>query len=186
MITVHHFMTVIFLCGIFPPASVTKEHFNEAKNHQLNSPAAETTSYGNEVNQIISQISLKWFNTTIMKIIWADKREDLFVLNIPKLFQNDDCMFEGRPEKNENSSSFFAVVIGCKDSEETIVNIAVENKVLEFLLLKNGTTLQNSWEEFHNPKTINHSRTKRQGKTRWTSRLLNFCKSLSPSCPFQF
>jgi hypothetical protein len=107
----------------------------------------EPTFFGDEIQQTISEISLQWLNNGTMKIVWPDKGEDFIVMTVSKQFPDleDACMFEGSP-KNKNSS-FTAVVIGCMDSVETIVNLGVKNKVLELLLLKNGTTLQNTWNE---------------------------------------
>ena len=106
----------------------------------------EPTYFGNETQQVVSKISLQWLNKATMKIIWPDQREEAIRLKVSKLFPNlkDACLFEGSPLK-ENSIIFSAAIIGCKDSEETIVNLGVNNDVLEFTLLKNGTTLQNIW-----------------------------------------
>jgi len=68
--------------------------------------------------------------------------------------------FEGSPE-NENSTSFSAAIIGCMDSEETIVNLSVDNEVLELMLLRNGTTIQNTWNEPQFNENLHPSRQKR-------------------------
>ena len=85
-----------------------------------------------------------------MKIVWPDQREEVIVLTVSKQFPSLEgaCNFEGRPE-NKNSS-FTTAIIGCMDSEETLVNIGLDNQFLELLLMKNGTTLQTiTNENFH-------------------------------------
>merc|ERR1739838_163612 len=76
--------------------------------------------------------------------VWPNHREDIIHLAISKYFPDfeGECIFEGRPQ-NVRSTIFSAAVIGCIDSKETIVNLGVNNEVLELLLLRNGTTLQN-------------------------------------------
>ena len=113
----------------------------------LNSDVSrEPTYFGNETQQIISKISLQWLNETTIKIIWPDQQEEAIGLKVPKQFPNlkDACIFDGSPQ-NENSTIFSAAIIGCMDSEETVINIGVNNEVLELTLLNNGTTLQNFW-----------------------------------------
>ena len=114
----------------------------------------EPTYFGNETQQIISKISLQWLNETTIKIIWPDQQEEAIGLKVPKLFPNlkDACIFDGSP-KNENSTIFSAAIIGCMDSEETVINIGVNNEVLELTLLNNGTTLQNVWISMQPTKT---------------------------------
>ena len=120
----------------------------------------EPTFFGNETQDIISEISLQWINKAAMKIVWPDgplaQGEGVIVVTVSKQFPDLEgaCLFDGRPG-NEKSNSFEAVISGCMGSEETIVNLSIDNKVLELTLLKNGTTLQLQHENLH------HSRTKR-------------------------
>lgn len=99
-----------------------------------------------EVKQIVSQLSLKWLDNGAIKIVWPNRKEDVIRLATSKQFPDleGQCIFEGRPA-NVRTTVFSAAVIGCIDSKETIVNLGVNNEVLELLLLRNGTTLQNIW-----------------------------------------
>ena len=119
------------------------------------SDSREPTLFGDKTQQTISKISLQWMNKAAMKIVWPDQGEDVIVMTVSKQFPDlvEECLFEGSPE-NKNSTIFSAAIIGCMDSEETIVNLGVKNEVLELTLLKNGTTLQNIWIQQQSTETI--------------------------------
>jgi len=127
-----------------------KSNHLKTSNESNQVTPTETKLFGNETQQIVSEISLEWLNANGMKIVWPDQREEVIVLTVSKQFPSLEgaCKFEGRPE-NKNSS-FTTTIIGCMDSEETLVNIGLDNQVLELLLMKNGTTLQTiTNENFH-------------------------------------
>jgi len=115
---------------------------------------SEPTFFGNETRQTVSEVSLQWIDKASMKIVWPVQGEDIINLIISKQFPDLDnaCMFEGRSK----SPSLMAVIIGCMDSEETIVNLSLNDTFLELMLLKNGTTLKTTWD-----KTLHNARTKR-------------------------
>ena len=116
----------------------------------------------NEMDQTISNVSLQWLNKDDMKIVWSDQSEEVILITVSKQFSDleENCIFEGSPA-NINSTVFSASIIGCFDSEETVVNLGVNNVILELLLFKNGTTLQNNWSESQIENNLFHSRTKR-------------------------
>ena len=116
----------------------------------------------NEMDQTISNVSLQWLNKDAMKIVWSDQSEEVILITVSKQFSDleDKCIFEGSPA-NLSSTIFSASIIGCYDSEETIVNLGVNNEILELLILKNGTTFQNNWSESQIENNLFHSRTKR-------------------------
>jgi len=122
----------------------------------------EPTFFGNETQKMVSEISLQWLNKAAMNIVWPDQRVDVMLMTASKQFPDLEhaCLFEGNPE-DENSIGFTAAISGCMDSEETIVNLGVNNQVLELLLLKNGTTFQNTWNEPQSNKNLDNYRQKR-------------------------
>jgi hypothetical protein len=132
-------------------------------NQEFSETPKEAKYFGNETQQTISETSLHWLNKTAIKIVWPDKREDIIFLTVSQQFpeMTDACIFEGSPG-NVTSNTFSAAVVGCKDSDETIVNLGLKDKVLELLLLKNGTTLQETWIASDYDKNLHPSRTKRQ------------------------
>jgi len=114
------------------------------------------------VGHVISEISLQWLNKAAMKIIWPDQGEEVISLTASKHFPDseDACMFVGRPEnKNANFSS--AAIIGCIDSEETIVNLIADKEILELVLLRSGRTLQNMLKKTEFDNSLHSSRQKR-------------------------
>ena len=149
--------------GMTSKSSGTRQDFGETPK--------EPKYFGNETQQTISETSLHWLNKTAMKIVWPDKREDIIFLTVYQQFprMTDACIFEGRPG-NVTSNTFFAAVVGCMDSDETIVNLGLKDKVLELLLLKNGTTLQETWIASDYDKNLHPSRTKRQTQGRYKNK----------------
>merc|ERR1712062_115735 len=119
-------------------------HKNYVKFSKTNINYSKTTGKKNEqtVGHVISEISLQWLNKAAIKIIWPDQGEEVILLTVSKQFPDSEeaCMFEGHPE-NKNTSFSLAAIIGCIDSEETIVNLIVDKEILELVLLKNGKTL---------------------------------------------
>jgi len=113
--------------------------------------------------QTISETSLQWLNKTTMKVVWPDEKEDIIFLTVSQNFPElkEACIFEGSPG-SMTSNSFSAAVVGCMDSEETIVNLGLKDKVLELSLLKNGTSIQDVWIESPYDKNLPPSRTKRE------------------------
>jgi len=125
---------------------------------------SKTSDEKNEhtVGHVISEISLQWLNKAAMKIIWPDQGEEVISLTASKHFPDseDACMFVGRPEnKNANFSS--AAIIGCIDSEETIVNLIADKEILELVLLRSGRTLQNMLNKTVFDNSLHSSRQKR-------------------------
>lgn len=122
---------------------------------------SKTTVEKNEhtVGHVFSEISLQWLNKAAIKIIWPDQGEEVILLTVSKQFPDAEeaCMFEGHPE-NKNASFSLAAVIGCIDSDETIVNLIVDTEIMELVLLKNGGTLQNVSDM---DKSLHSSRQKR-------------------------
>ena len=125
---------------------------------------SKTTDEKNEhtVGHVTSEISLQWLNKAAIRIIWPDQEEEVIVLTVSKLFPDSEeaCMFEGHPE-NKNASFSLAAIIGCIDSEETIVNLIVGKEILELVLLKNGGTLQTILNKSEMDKSLHSSRQKR-------------------------
>jgi len=125
---------------------------------------SKTSDEKNEhtVGHVISEISLQWLNKAAMKIIWPDQGEEVISLTASKHFPDSEeaCMFVGRPEnKNANFSS--AAIIGCIDSEETIVNLIAGKEILELVLLRSGRTLQNMLNKTEFDNSLHSSRQKR-------------------------
>jgi len=108
----------------------------------------KTTSYDYNVKQVKSNVSLQWLSESEMKIIWPNQGEDIINVTASMQFPNSEliCIFEGNPMYS-GTTIFSAAIVGCLDSEETVVNLGVNNTVLELLLLKNGTTLENIWND---------------------------------------
>ena len=94
------------------------------------------------MKQTLITVSLQWLSESEMKIIWPNQGEDIINVTTSMQFPNSEliCIFEGNPMYS-GTTIFSATIVGCLDSEETIVNLGVNNTVLELLLLKNGTTL---------------------------------------------
>ena len=52
------------------------------------------------------------------------------------------CIFDGTTKHDDIT----AAVIGCKGSNETIVNLSTEFTILELIILRNGSTVMNKFE----------------------------------------
>ena len=153
--------------------SKTNQNSGKFKKYEIPSGySREPTFFGDETQQTISEISLHWLNKTAIKIIWPDQEENVILMTVSKQFSDSEkaCLFEGSPE-NENSTSFSAAIIGCMDSEETIVNLSVNNEVQELLLLKNGTTIQNTWNKSQFNENLHPSRQKRSLSGRYKNQI---------------
>ena len=139
-------------------------HKNSVKFSETEIGKSKTTDKKNEdtIGHVTSEISLQWLNKAAIRIIWPDQEEEVIVLTVSKLFPDSEeaCMFEGHPE-NKNASFSLAAIIGCIDSEETIVNLIVGKQILELVLLKNGGTLQTILNKSEMDKSSHSSRQKR-------------------------
>ena len=132
-------------------------------NNDSSEMSSETSFFDRDIQQMKSETSLEWLTESEMKIIWPNQGEDIIHLTASKLFQDSEhiCIFEGNPQ-NESETIFSAAIIGCLDSEETIVNVAVNNTVLELLLLNNGTTFEHTWNDLqYSNKSLKSQRGKR-------------------------
>ena len=123
----------------------TKISHSKTRNDEMKLLGGSDTKpnfFGDDIPKVNSEISFQWVNKDTMKIIWPNQEEEVIHLVISRQFPDSECMFDGSSEK-ENSIFFFAAIVGCIQSEETIINLTVTNEILEFVLLKNGTTLWN-------------------------------------------
>jgi len=91
----------------------------------------------NNLVQVISNVEIEWMDEFMMKVTWSDGNKEYLLLNsLGNLPQS--CLFEGESHK----SGAVAAVVGCIDSDETIVNLGSAIGMWELTLLRNGTTLQ--------------------------------------------
>ena len=105
-------------------------------------------SYLENHNNIVeseSIIKLDWKSDTQIDIVWPNQTVESLTLTQNTLFPQANCLFKGRV----TGSSVKATIVGCKDSEETIVNLSNGKGVWELILLKDGRTLQQITQEQH-------------------------------------
>jgi hypothetical protein len=121
--------------------------------------------FGNRV-ETVSSVSTRWLNKDTMQVTWPDKarKSDLMFLSPTEssLSVPSDCIFRAKFRDDVEGT---AVVVGCIDSDTTIINLSgsFDLGVRELLLLANGTTLE---EKILEPKIDEKlSRRKRQSET---------------------
>ena len=77
-----------------------------------------------------------------MKLTWPNGTKEYLLLNqienLPEV--ENTCLFEG--ESHIMNSGTVVAVVGCMESYETIINLGSASGVLELILLKNGTALE--------------------------------------------